>query len=125
MFWKEIGKFFKSLWKKLDFFRVSAKPNTALDTAKVSLFGLEIEVTREVSVDIPYELTVVIPRAELSHNPNSKNSAESSTEIILNSITIAHSPRAEGERTRTGSPLPPTLTNTGPSARTAPAKKAA
>ncbi|TCL69309.1 hypothetical protein EDC14_10126 [Hydrogenispora ethanolica] len=102
MFWKQIWDFMKGIWNKLNFFRVSTKPDTTLDTAKVNLFGLKIEVTREVSAKVPHELSIVIPRAELRQNQSLKNGADRNTEIILSSITIAHSPRFE----RTGQPLP-------------------
>lgn len=88
MFWKKIWEFFKSVWQKLAVRKRSDKNNTVLDTASVKLFGLDIRVTREIPANTPYELTVIVPRAELRGNIES-----GSLEVILNSITIAHSPR--------------------------------
>lgn len=101
MFWKRIWKFLKSVWGKIINRKTSNKNNTLLDTTSLKLFGLDIKVTREVSINVPYELTVVIPRAELRGNKNSGN-----REIILSSITIAHSPRFQRESER-GKPVIP------------------
>ncbi|MGE5582467.1 MAG: hypothetical protein ACM3X9_07995 [Bacillota bacterium] len=88
MFWKKLWQCLKSLWGKIVNRKTSGKPNTILDTASVKVFGMKIDVTREVPVDVPYELTVVVPRAELR-----RNKAGGSLEVILSSVTIAHSPR--------------------------------
>jgi hypothetical protein len=93
MFWKNIWKYLKSIWGRICNNKLSNKSNTTLDTVSIKLFGLDIKVTREIPIDgPPYELTVVIPRAELRRNRNCKTK-----EIILSSITIAHSPRFEKE----------------------------
>jgi hypothetical protein len=93
MFWKNIWRFFKSIWKRTPNWKTSAKNNTTLDTAAIKIFGLDIEVSREVPLDgPPYELTVVVPRAECRFNKKTGTG-----EIIISSITIAHSPRFKGE----------------------------
>jgi hypothetical protein len=93
MSWKNIGDFFRSIWKKLCNCKISNKKNTLLDTASIKVFGFDIKVTREVPIDGPaYELTVVVPRAECRFNKKSGQQ-----EIILSSITIAHSPRFSSE----------------------------
>ena len=90
MFWKKFWEFLKSVWKKVINRKTSSKPNTVLDSASVKVFGLDIKVSREVPVNVPYELTVVVPRAELRGDKDKGN-----LEIILSSITVAHSPRFE------------------------------
>lgn len=104
MFWKKLWEFIKSIWRRCINRRTSEKVNTTLDTASVKVFGLDMRVTREVPVGVPYELTVVVPRAEI--RGDKKNGTR---EIILSSITIAHSPRFEGrpEQPRP-QPQPPT-----------------
>jgi hypothetical protein len=93
MFWKNIWFFLKSIWAKFGNHRTSMKNNTTLDTTSIKIFGQEIKVSREIPVNgPPYELTVVIPRAELRLNQKT-----GSQEVILSSITIAHSPRFEGQ----------------------------
>ncbi|MGD8401613.1 MAG: hypothetical protein PVH64_11895 [Bacillota bacterium] len=77
------------------------QPHLGTDTVRVKLPGLEIKVSRDLPPDIPYELTVVIPRAE--YRLKQKPPATAKTwEVLLNSITIAHSPRFE--RTESGKP---------------------
>ena len=88
MFWKKFWAFVKTLWAKITRCSISGKNHTALDTASVKLFGLDIKITREIPLNIPYELTVVVPRAEYHWSQ-----ASQSLEIILSSITIVHSPR--------------------------------
>lgn len=91
MFWKKIWEFLKSIWHTVSNRKISSKYDTTLDTASLKVFGLDIKVSREVPVGIPYELTIVVPRAEIRGDQKSGN-----REIILSSITIAHSPRFEG-----------------------------
>jgi hypothetical protein len=93
MFWKQLWEFLKSVWKKVLHRKTSAKENTTLDTVSVSIFGLDLKVTREVPTTVPYELTVVVPRAELRANASTGD-----LEVIVSSVTVAHSPRFEGER---------------------------
>lgn len=83
--WKRIVCFWKQLFTR----------NTLQDTASIKLLGLEIQVNRELPKNIPYELTVVIPRVEYRINTAPSPSDCPSWEILLNSITIAHSPRHE------------------------------
>ena len=92
MSWKKFWKFLKSIWGKIVNCKTSTKNNTSLDTVSLKLFGLDLKVTREVPIGVPYELTVVIPRAECRECHGNKNN---NREIILSSITIAHSPRFE------------------------------
>jgi hypothetical protein len=90
MLLKNIWRYLQSVWDRFCNRKIRAKSSSSiLDTAFVSLFGLEITVTREITINgPPYELTIVVPRAELRMNKK-----DGSQEIILSSITIAHSPR--------------------------------
>ena len=72
------------------------------DCIKVSLFGLEIVVKRITDPDIPHEVTVVTPRAELREKYDENNQLIEK-EIILNSITVVHAPR----HPLAGPPSPP------------------
>ena len=90
--WRRFGDFFHYLWNRL--VKRSIRKDTLLDTVRLKLFGLDISVTRELPRDVPYELTLVVPRAEYRKGAQNREQLE----IILNSITIAHSPRAERER---------------------------
>jgi hypothetical protein len=99
-----ISKWWNSLKQLLIRFyqpRRSKNPDLAVDTVHVKLLGLEIQVSRELPKDIPYELTVVIPRVEyrLTEHPPKTPPA---WEVLLNSITIAHSPRSESWKPEAG-----------------------
>jgi hypothetical protein len=93
MFWKKIWHSLYRLWARFGNHRTTAKSSSTLDTVTIKIFGQEIKVSREIPPNgPPYELTVVVPRAEL--RTNFKTGAR---EIILSSITVAHSPRFEGK----------------------------
>ncbi len=93
MFLKRIGDFLQNLWEKLKNFKKRFQKNTLLDTVKLNIFGLKVEISRELPADCPHELTVVVPRAELRQNLTVDKLKKSDLEVLLNSITIAHSPR--------------------------------
>ena len=62
------------------------------DQVQLELAGLEIYLKRCFSYDLPHEVTIVVPRAEIRKRKNKDENIEE-TEIILNSITIVHSPQ--------------------------------
>ncbi len=95
MFLKRISNFLQNLWEKLKKIKKTHQKNTLLDTIKLNLFGLKIEISRELPVNYPHELTVVVPRAELRKNIAVDKFKKADLEVLLNSITIAHSPRYE------------------------------
>lgn len=95
MFLKRIRYFLLNLWEKLKNFKKSSSKNTLLDTVKLSLFGLKIEISRELPANSPHELTIIVPRAEFRKDSSTDNSKKAALEVLLNSITIAHSPRFE------------------------------
>lgn len=97
MFLKRIRNFLLNLWEKLKNFKKSSSKDTLLDTVKLSLFGLKIEISRELPANSPHELTVVVPRAEFRKVPPTDRSKKASLEVLLNSITVAHSPRFESK----------------------------
>ena len=89
---------FKAYFRRI--FRRRCCKDTLLDTIHLDLWGLHIGVSRELPKDVPYELTVVVPRTELRKKCDSPKKTSCDTEILLNSITIAHSPRFEGTERR-------------------------
>lgn len=91
MFWNKLYQRLQRFWSRL--FKKSAHPQTVLDTVHLNLWGLTIDLSRELTAGIPYELTVVIPRTELRQTGADHSCG---LDINLNSITIAHSPRFEG-----------------------------
>lgn len=74
--------------------------DTGIDKITLSLYGLNITVERKVNINIPHEVTVVVPRVEC--RKKSKN-GEEDIEVIMNSITVVHSPH----HTSAGPSTPP------------------
>src|SRR5690554_1921056 len=62
------------------------------DKVEVNLPGLSILLKRESTLDVPHEITIVIPRAEFRKKCH-KDKSLCEYEIIYNSITIVHSPQ--------------------------------
>ncbi len=75
-------------WRLLRRFLADAE-----DRVAVRLPGLEIAVDRSSRDPVPAELTVVVPRAELRARLTTPDGAQASVEVLLNSITVVHSPR--------------------------------
>ncbi|HHV63152.1 MAG TPA: hypothetical protein GXX51_11010 [Firmicutes bacterium] len=61
-----------------------------MDEISVHLNGLEIFMQRWYTYDVPHEVSVFIPKAEVRTR---RNRGTEETEIILNSITVVHAPR--------------------------------
>ncbi|MBM7558046.1 hypothetical protein [Halanaerobacter jeridensis] len=66
------------------------------DEIYLDLDGLEIMVNRCFSYDKPHEVSVFVPRAELRKKIKNGEQLEE-IEILLNSITIVHSPQRPSE----------------------------
>ncbi len=62
------------------------------DTIKLNLDGLEIFLDRCFAYNQPDEVSIVVPRAEL-RKKFKKDDKEEKIEILLNSITVVHSPQ--------------------------------
>lgn len=76
------------------------KPQT--DCIDVKFNELTIKMSRITDPEIPHEVTVVIPRAEIREKYDSdRNLVE--REVILSSITVVHAPR----HPLAGPPSPP------------------
>ncbi len=61
------------------------------DEVDLALENFHIHVRREVLLDIPFELTVVVPRAEITKKYQDGRLVE--TSAIYSSITVSHAPR--------------------------------
>lgn len=71
------------------------------DEITVIVADVAMKVQRLSTIPVPHEVTVVIPRAELRRWRYHDGRLVETTETILNSITIAHSPRHESEKRNT------------------------
>lgn len=69
------------------------------DRVNLNLWGLHLSVTRNTESDVPSELTVVIPRAEIRQSCPGLPEEGCNTEIILSSITVVIAPRHPPEKT--------------------------
>ncbi|PKM88502.1 MAG: hypothetical protein CVU87_07360 [Firmicutes bacterium HGW-Firmicutes-12] len=63
------------------------------DQISLNLWGLTLCVDRDTSIEIPTELSVIIPRVELRHKYSLTPFPTFEKEIIMNSITVVLSPR--------------------------------
>jgi|GEM_PF-1429488 len=68
------------------------------DEITVIIADVTMKVQRLSTIPVPHEVTVVIPRAELRRSRYQDGHLIETTETILNSITISHSPRHESGR---------------------------
>jgi len=66
------------------------KRSKGYDKITLRLYGLDVEVKRKTNIDVPHEVTVVVPRVEFRKKIKD---GEEDVEIIMNSITVVHSPR--------------------------------
>ncbi|QUL98797.1 MAG: hypothetical protein IMF26_01570 [Candidatus Fermentithermobacillus carboniphilus] len=65
-------------------------PGTS-DEVDLLLEGLVIRVQRDIRLNVPFEVTVVVPRAEVTKRYQDGKLIE--TKIVYSSVTVAHSPR--------------------------------
>lgn len=56
------------------------------DTVGVSLPMLTITLNRKIKMDVPHEVTIIVPRAEIRFG-------QKESELIYSSITVVHAPR--------------------------------
>lgn len=76
------------------------------DEVNLQLWGLGLTVRRETTVEIPAELTVVIPRAEGRTACEDNGTNRCQGELVLSSITVVIAPRHPTEHGG-GSPAAP------------------
>lgn len=62
------------------------------DNITFDLCDLNVTLTRFISIDVPHEVSIYVPRAEIRKTLRTGNDKEYTSEVILNSITIVHSP---------------------------------
>jgi hypothetical protein len=63
------------------------------DLVEVSLPGLCIKVSRNIDLNTPHELTVIVPRAEIRKSCLNDDCSKYDYELIYSSITVVHAPR--------------------------------
>ncbi|AGB40439.1 hypothetical protein Halha_0447 [Halobacteroides halobius DSM 5150] len=78
------------------------------DEIHLDLDGLEIDMERCFAYDRPHEVTVVVPRAEIRKRLETEDKTKE-LEILLNSITIVHSPYRSSDEGEGPPPQPPEI----------------
>ncbi|WP_420832961.1 hypothetical protein [Sporohalobacter salinus] len=76
------------------------------DEIQLDLDGLEITMERCFAYDKPHEVSVFVPRAELRKKIDDGEKTEE-IEILLNSITVVHSPQRPSNEEGGLPPEPP------------------
>lgn len=72
---------------------LDAKHYYAKDEATLILPDLIIKLDRYTNLQVPQEVTMVVPRVEIRRKGQSKDGTSISTETLLNSITVVSAPR--------------------------------
>jgi len=83
-------------------YNIFAKEQFQSDDIHVELESLVITMSRVTNPEIPHEVTIVIPRAEIRKKYDGNGNLVEE-EVILNSITVVHAPR----HPLAGPPSPP------------------
>lgn len=86
-----------SKFKKIKecFFNKIKNKTRQKDDIIVKLPGLYIKLSRNLTLETPHELTIVLPRIEMRRKNIENDGSSWEEEIIYNSITIVHAPRHE------------------------------
>lgn len=66
------------------------------DLVIMQLADLQIHVRRQKPVDVPHEITVVVPRVEIRRHYTRSDGCGGEEELIYNSVTVVHAPRHDG-----------------------------
>lgn len=65
------------------------------DLVILQLADLQIHIRRQKPVDVPHEITVVVPRVEIKRHYTRPDGCGGEEELIYNSVTVVHAPRHE------------------------------
>lgn len=66
------------------------------DLVIMQLADLQIHIRRQKPVDVPHEITVVVPRVEIKRSYTRPDGCSGEEELIYNSVTVVHAPRHAG-----------------------------
>ena len=73
--------------------KLMKKRNKQVDVVELTLPGLNIKMSRNILLDTPHEITVVVPRAEIRKICQNEDCSKFQCELIYSSITLVHAPR--------------------------------
>ena len=102
----KLSSFLKRLSKKQNCF--SSCQDLQVDEVEIQIGGVIMKVTRRLTLDIPHEITAIIPKLEIRQRKYDNGQLASEDEMILDSITLVHAPRPPlaGETTPQVEPMP-------------------
>lgn len=107
---------------------LDAKHYFAKDEATLILPDLIIKLDRYTNLEVPHEVTMVVPRVEIRKKGHSKGGTSISTETLLNSVTVVSAPRhplaGEAGKPPTPAPSAPSAPSTQPAPSGPPAESA-
>lgn len=83
-----------------------APAESTKDRININLWGLDLAISRDTTLDVPSEMSVIIPRVELRQKYTPSPNPVYETEIIMSSITVVLAPRhAPGNESPPGTPV--------------------
>jgi len=65
-----------------------------LDEAAINIFGINAKLMRKISIPVPHEVSIFIPRLEIKKKVTEGSNCTETT-LVLNSLTIVSAPRHE------------------------------
>lgn len=69
-------------------------PEPGIDEIEINIFGLHAKMIRKLPLPVPHEVSVYVPRLELSKTVKEDNKT-TETSVVLNSLTMVSAPRHE------------------------------
>lgn len=85
--------FFSKIKKTVYKYRDHNGHHDNYDIACIEIGELKVTLARKVTIPVPHEFSVFIPRVEIRKKCYSNGSLQCEKETVYNSLTIVHSPQ--------------------------------
>lgn len=85
--------FFSKIKRAVFKYRNNSEHHDNYDIACIEIGELKVTLARKVTIPVPHEFSVFIPRVEIRKKCYSNGSIQYEKETIYNSLTIVHSPQ--------------------------------
>ncbi|MTI84601.1 MAG: hypothetical protein FH756_12010 [Firmicutes bacterium] len=79
--------------KQAEHTKCGFSPGMQVDEVEIEIEDIKMCLKRKVNLQVPHEISAIIPRAEIRKRTFEAGVLTSEEEILLNSITIVHAPR--------------------------------
>lgn len=73
--------------------KILRRPFSQTDAATIKIGDVVVSMARHVSISVPHEFSVYVPRVEIRQRYYQDNQLKYEKEMILNSLTIVHAPQ--------------------------------